>query len=557
MKIFYLLLLGAICSLPIKANSPELADRHPMALKRGIEPSPTKKANIQKVTEEAKATLLSIPSKATEQNSGFSMEGEWLFKMYGYFLDQDMNVNFYGMLVGDTFLMVSYDSYIYPLKGKFDSSNNTLTITKEYVGRDWRGRYVFIYPWVPKSNGGVEPGDITAQYDPSTGILTFPEGVMLSWIDYADPAGTEDVYDEGEWYEIYSAKRSGDLDKEKPENWTSLGTATLIDGWISPRFFVDQTRKENWLHPELRQYNKKKNIYRLVNPFNEGVPGEKNDCENTGYIEFDVTDPNHVVFNRIDTGWTCREIGINKFYAYNIIGFYMQDLRESGENWETAQQFLMAYNNPDLPYTTFKDNIVDMGAMLYAGELVYDANFGDERYTAGGNVWVGFNMRSKIYFPNVDVNEPQINFKTNPSVEYDSNAHTAFISLEYTAENKPEDSYVFVMVTDNTTGRNVARKYIKTGNTCSFTLENVVPDNDYTIIVRIEGNLSEVITNSLPYTFTATEEPRELKNSGVDSVEKENLTPEYYTMQGVKVSNPAKGGIYIKVTGNKAVKVIF
>ena len=557
MKLIYLILFGAICSLPLKANSPDFADRHPMALKGEANTSLTKKANIQKVTEEAKATLLSSSSKSVEQPSGYSMEGEWLFKMYGYFLDTNMNVNFYGMLVGDNFLMVSYDSYIYPLKGKFDSSNNTLTITKEYVGRDWRGRYVFIYPWVPKSNGGVEPGNIIAQYDPTTGVLTFPEGVMLSWIDYADPEGTQDVYDEGEWYDIFSAKRSGDLDKEKPENWTSLGKATLIDGWVSPRLFIDQTRRENWLHPELIQYNKKKNIYRLVNPFDEGEPGKRNDCKNTGYIEFDVTDPNHVVFNRIDAGWTCSDIGINKFYAYNVIGYYMQDLRESGENWETAQQFLMAYNNPDLPYTTFKDNVVDMGAMLYAGELVYDANFGDERYTAGGNVWVGFNMRSKIYFPDADVNEPQIDFEENPSVDYDSKTHSAFISLAYKAENKPDDSYVFVMVTDKATGKNVARKYIKTGNKSSFTLENVVPDRDYSIIVRIEGNLSEVITNSLPYTFSVTEEPSELKTTGVNSIEEENLTPEYYTLQGIKVDNPMKGEIYIKVTGNKAVKLIF
>lgn len=106
MKLFYLILLGALYSLPMKANFPEFADRHPMTLKGEIEISSTKKANIQKVTEEAKATLLSKPSKAYEQHSGYSMEGEWLFKMYGYFLDTNMNVNFYGMLVGDTFLMV-------------------------------------------------------------------------------------------------------------------------------------------------------------------------------------------------------------------------------------------------------------------------------------------------------------------------------------------------------------------------------------------------------------------------------------------------------------------
>ena len=72
MKIFYLILLGALCALPMKANSQEFAGRHPMAQNREMS---LKQANIQKVTEEAKARLLSSPAKTAEQPSGYSMEG--------------------------------------------------------------------------------------------------------------------------------------------------------------------------------------------------------------------------------------------------------------------------------------------------------------------------------------------------------------------------------------------------------------------------------------------------------------------------------------------------
>lgn len=74
MKLFYLILFGALCFLPMKANSPEFADRHPMALKGEADVSLTKKANIRKVTEEAIDRLLYTPSKTSEQPAGFTID---------------------------------------------------------------------------------------------------------------------------------------------------------------------------------------------------------------------------------------------------------------------------------------------------------------------------------------------------------------------------------------------------------------------------------------------------------------------------------------------------
>ena len=77
MKLLYLILFGALCSLPIKANLLELADRHPMALKGEAEASLTKKANIQKVTEEARSIVMNSPALVSEESTGLSMEGDW------------------------------------------------------------------------------------------------------------------------------------------------------------------------------------------------------------------------------------------------------------------------------------------------------------------------------------------------------------------------------------------------------------------------------------------------------------------------------------------------
>ena len=87
MKLFYLFLLGALSSLTLKANSPEFVDRHPMALKGEMQTSPTKKANIQKVTEEARSIVMNSPVVASEETTGYSLEGEWHFKMEGELYD--------------------------------------------------------------------------------------------------------------------------------------------------------------------------------------------------------------------------------------------------------------------------------------------------------------------------------------------------------------------------------------------------------------------------------------------------------------------------------------
>ena len=559
MKPFYLTLLAVLCFLPLKANSHEFIGRHPMALKTEAESSPTKKANIQKVTEEARSIVMNSPAVTSEETTGYSLEGEWHFKMEGLMYDDLIDTDWYGMLVGKTFLLESTAKTAYPIIGEFDATTNQLKISKKYVGRDWRGRYFFIEPYTVQ-NGRLVSAPITAQYYPETGELKFKAGDYLAWIDYENLEGTENSYDEGAWYIVESAKRSGDLEKENPDNWISIGTATLIDGWVSPRFGLEQNLKENWLTAELYQYKKNTKLYRLKNPF-EGLKIDKYEMySKTGYIEFDVTDPEHVLFNRIDSGWTCPGIGINKFYCYNILGFYMEEFRMSGVD-QTVEDFVQ-WTNPFIPYTTFKDGIVDLTGFLYGGEITYDANFGDSNYPTGGNMWIGFNMRSRIYFPGVEVKEPWIDFEREPSVYVDFKNNTAEIDLQFRYENKPENATIFVMVFDKDSGKMVARKYVnasKYDKDYSFVIDglNVDKKYNYAIRVQMEGGLSEVLAKSELKDLSFTTDPQEIRTSGVDEIESDNNEAVYFTLQGVRIDNPTTGNIYIMVKGTKAVKVIY
>ena len=560
MNRLYLILFVALCILPMKANSLEFVDRHPMALKGAAEASPTKKANIQKVTEEARWIVMNSPAVASEEPAGLSMEGDWHFKMEGLMYDDLTESDWYGMLVGKTFLLESTARTAYPIIGEFDAATNQLKISKKYVGRDWRGRYFFIEPYTVQ-NSKLVSAPITAQFDPKTGELEFKAGDYLAWIDYEDPEGTRNSYDEGAWYIVESARRSGDLAKENPDNWTLVGTATIIDGWVSPRFGLEQNLKENWLNAELYRYNRNDNLYRLKNPFAGLQIDDYEMITKTGYIEFDVSDPEHVVFNRIDSGWTCPGIGINKFYCYNILGFYMEEFRMAGDN-QTVEDFVR-FTNPFIPYTTFKDDIVDLTGFLYGGEITYDANFGDANYPTGGNIWIGFNMRSRIYFPGVEVKEPWIDFDGKPTVDFDSKNKSAEINLDFTYRNKPENGTVFVMVFDKVSGQLKARKYVNESryqdNHYSFTLEGLDAEgtDKFAMRIQMEGGLSEILAKSQPIDLNFTSDSKDLRAAGVEGIGNDTGTPVYYNLQGVRIENPAKGEIFIKVTGEKAVKVIF
>lgn len=546
MKLFYLILLGGLCCLPMKAHSGEYIDRHPMALKGEIKTLPTKKANIQKVTEEARSIVMNSSSVLFEETVGLSIEGEWHFKMEGLMWDDLIDSDWYGMLVGKTFLLESTAKTAYPIIGEFDATTNQLTISKKYVGRDWRGRYFFIEPYTVQ-NSKLVSAPITAQFYPKTGELKFKAGDYLVWIDYEDPEGTKNSYDEGAWYVVESAKRTGDLEKERPENWNLVGTATIIDGWVSPRFGLEQNLEENWLRAELYQYNKNSKLYRLKNPFADLKIDNYEMLSKTGYIEFDVTDPEHVVFNRIDSGWTCPEIGINKFYCYNILGFYMEEFRMAGED-QTVQDFVR-FTNPFIPYTTFKDDIVDLTGFLYGGEITYDANFGDANYPTGGNIWIGFNMRSRIYFPDVQVTEPWIGFEGDPNVTFDIESKSAEIDLDFAYENKPDNGTVFVVVYDKFNGRLKARKYINESKYVnkhySFVLEglNAECNDTYAMRIQMEGGLSEILAKSRPIDLNFTADSRDLRAAGIEGISSDMDTPTYYNLQGVRIDNPVKGEI--------------
>lgn len=82
--------------------------------------------------------------------------------------------------------------------------------------------------------------------------------------------------------------------------------------------------------------------------------------------------------------------------------------------------------------------------------------------------------------------------------------------------------------------------------------------------VDVEIDLTEGDENGESYTIGLMAEGMEapatvevfIKSSSVDAIEAETAPARYYNISGYEVANPSVGGVYIKVEGNKATKVL-
>ena len=195
------------------------------------------------------------------------------------------------------------------------------------------------------------------------------------------------------------------------QSWTDVGEATLVDGWVLPMFGIDQMQPKNQYKVLLQKSTSNEGLYRLVNPYMSGPVANLNNHETkTGYIEFDVSDPDHVVFNKKAAGFAYMdpndgEKRFNEFYCVNDLGYKMINYTSY-----TKEQ-LISMLGDYMSFTTFKDGVVKLDYFDYGdGDIVYDAHYGtDEKPTCYG-YWTGpddkpINMKARIIFPGATYEE--------------------------------------------------------------------------------------------------------------------------------------------------------
>ena len=200
----------------------------------------------------------------------------------------------------------------------------------------------------------------------------------------ADPNATEESLMVA--YMALAAALEGLEEKPVDEgNWETVGTAILEDPWVLPGLGIDQHADENKWEVPLQRNSENENLYRLVDPYHaEGPVKEYNQSEEVGYIVFDVTDPDHVLFAPdAKAGFKNRTsdiaIKVNEIYAYNRL----TQLYYHKEDGKKDLATIIAEYSESIPFTTFKDGVITLGSITGNGSTIYDACFGDNTDVAG------------------------------------------------------------------------------------------------------------------------------------------------------------------------------
>ncbi len=307
-------------------------------------------------------------------------------------------------------LIFDSDYFTFSIEATYDEASATITFESSKLGllniadAQYYIEFVpFEYDWTLNQGKGdiVQLNKFEAKFDAQTATIKAPVDHGLGWCAYSDAAysnlaGWVDLFD------LISLEKI--VEPEDPnEGWTSLGKATVMDGWLCPAFDIDQTLEENWYKVELQQNDDNKNVYRLVDPYHGDSPvAFYNQTSKSGYIQFDVTDPDHVVFTPVTAGFACAELDISKFYCINTLTSFTEYLGASVE--ETLAT--IANSGIDIPMTTFKDGVVNLESTYSEGKWMNDACFGIQQEPAAGYGWqdsngVTTNMATKIFFPGV------------------------------------------------------------------------------------------------------------------------------------------------------------
>jgi len=353
------------------------------------------------------ALVIAVPAMAAQSTSGrtdktladYSGEYAWSYTALGKY----DNIPSLTITVTDESTGAATISGLpnnFKIKATFDLTAGTLSIPNmQDLGRDAWGENIFYIKTLNENNEEVAgASDAAATVGKiSGGTITFPRNDIWA---IGDPENEQSF-----WHKCYlnilTLNESGYSD----EGWTSLGDATFQDGWVltMPVYGLDQTAAENRYKVELQQNDENKSLYRLVDPYHGNCPvAQYNPVEKVGYIEFDVTDPDHVVFNtKVSAGFSAVEIGLPDTYCYNYTSYVMAKFGYS------LQEAVAAIMQEDETYrfSTFKDGVLIVPSWTDGeGNIKNDAccssSAAPANYTWRKTDGVTFaNMEAKIIFP--------------------------------------------------------------------------------------------------------------------------------------------------------------
>lgn len=387
------LLIAAAATMTGASFNCRLATPSPVTAKKTQAQNRDINSNVFRATS---PTVLTQTSRSRANATGAdALEGTWTFTFGDYYFEDSSNGYIAGVFEA-TFengllFFQSPSNTFYPFVAIFDEQSSKLSLPTVYLGTA-SIYHVFQIPFA--YNWETEDLDLLQQldgvFDPYVGTVTFPTDCGIIWGAFYDENATN-FYS---YLDILDVVKGQMQTPPMTDSWNDIGDATFVDGWVLPAFGINQNAEENHYKVPLQQNVNNPDVYRLVDPYHLGPAADYNESRSAGYIVFDVSDPDNVIFKQSNAGFANSQLGITELYCYNFLGFL--------SNWfpnYTTQQLREIFG-ADIPYTTFKDGVVNLAPISDTnGDTVFDANFGHQEDSDGGYAHTNADMTAKIIFP--------------------------------------------------------------------------------------------------------------------------------------------------------------
>ncbi|MCH5245808.1 MAG: hypothetical protein J1E84_05045 [Muribaculaceae bacterium] len=175
-------------------------------------------------------------------------------------------------------------------------------------------------------------------------------------------------------------------------------------------------------------------------------------------------------------------------------------------------------------------------------------------------------IKGEVYPENFVAGEPQPSAIVRTATASNVTTNSADIEVTYIVENVPDGGKAYIIATQTGVAEDatpiVEKIEVEAGENkeAVINLTNLTAETAYTFEVTAviynshDDQVSEdaVTPEKVAFTTEAEED-----KSGIQSIDADgNAAVRFFNLQGVEISNPAAGGVYIKVDGNKVDKVL-
>lgn len=316
---------------------------------------------LPRFTGEAKAmedihSLLSMRSNAKKAASVAEIEGDYTFALGDYYTQSSQgDIDVEGSIYVDNgFTLLEWNYYPYlPAVGEYDESKGELNFSPINLGQyqfEDGDYYIICFPSVwDWDEEDVFFEDYSAPYNEATKSFEFPVDHGFIWAISEDDKGQNLVG----YYFIIDVIGAVKYEPVIDPNWVDYDTAYYVDGWMIPAFGVDP--EEYGWDVKVQQNVNNPNLFRLDNPYKEPECAISSQASRGGYIEFDITDPNHVpvtagIFNGMMNGQ-------NQVMNTNFLGYVYQYY---GGQFTYAEIIEDLENDPEYDgvFSTYEDGYV-------------------------------------------------------------------------------------------------------------------------------------------------------------------------------------------------------